>query len=204
MGQIDPEQYEPILGRLRRRRHKAQIQFKRIWSSTLWKRLIRLEHSLLRNIQESPKSSELFGAWSAQALRKFAVRFRNSVPKERDDVVALHRFRIRVKNLRYVIELLVSAFPDELESVVYPMIESLQDRLGLVNDCCIAKRTDKSLRSSHSKKGAHKEWKKNLEAQGERLKNQLKSLHEWWTPENQHQLFDALARMTRTPFRARA
>jgi CHAD domain-containing protein len=51
-----------------------------------------------------------------------------------DEIDSLHRFRIEGKRLRYAIELLAAAFGPELCNEVYPVVESLQEKLGTVND----------------------------------------------------------------------
>ena len=50
------------------------------------------------------------------------------------DVQALHAFRIQGKQVRYAMEIFAGAFPPEFREQLYPIVETLQDRLGAIND----------------------------------------------------------------------
>ena len=53
---------------------------------------------------------------------------------QQPSISQLHQLRIAGKRLRYSIELFHEAFPPEMRSEVYPLIEELQERLGRLND----------------------------------------------------------------------
>ena len=61
-----------------------------------------------------------------------------AVPVDHTDAKALHIFRIRGKDLRYAMEVLAGAFADEFKTQLYPAVESMQERLGEVNDLVTA------------------------------------------------------------------
>jgi CHAD domain-containing protein len=75
-----------------------------------------------------------FGPWAAQQLAANAEQFLAAVPDEQADMAALHRFRIRAKALRYLIELVAAACGGALRDTPYRTIEELQERLGKIND----------------------------------------------------------------------
>lgn len=75
-----------------------------------------------------------FGSWAQAALRSNVADFFAEVPNDQSDLHALHAFRIQGKRLRYAIELLATAFPPLLTEELYPIIESMQTRLGELND----------------------------------------------------------------------
>lgn len=75
-----------------------------------------------------------FGDWAHAALRRDVRDFFAAVPNDQSDLHALHAFRIQGKRLRYAIELLATAFPPLLTEELYPIIESMQTRLGNLND----------------------------------------------------------------------
>ncbi len=54
------------------------------------------------------------------------------------DYNALHAFRIEGKRLRYALEIFAGAFESSFRKALYPLIETLQERLGEVNDHCTA------------------------------------------------------------------
>jgi CHAD domain-containing protein len=79
-------------------------------------------------------SGDCFGSWAAGQLTEVSREFFEAAPDENAEVADLHRFRIRSKALRYSMELLGSAFDNELRETHYRTIEELQERLGKIND----------------------------------------------------------------------
>jgi CHAD domain-containing protein len=67
------------------------------------------------------------------------ARFIEAVPKQPDDLEALHRFRLRGKELRYTMELSASLFPPEFRTSLYPLVTRLQNKLGEINDHATAR-----------------------------------------------------------------
>ena len=57
-----------------------------------------------------------------------------SLPTHEASFVELHRFRIRIKKLRYMVELLEDIFPSESYAMIYPPLVSLQSTLGRIHD----------------------------------------------------------------------
>ena len=107
------------------------------------RRLARKIDALLRRVRyrgggEGPGAAARFGPWAAGRLLAVARRFFDSVPADRADEAALHRLRIRGKELRYAVELLAGAFPAALRADLYPAVEAIQDHLGRVNDLATA------------------------------------------------------------------
>jgi CHAD domain-containing protein len=91
---------------------------------------------LLKRIRSRPKQERrlLFGAWAQAHSRPIIRQFFAAAPTGEEDGAALHQFRIRGKELRYAMELLVGAFPPEFRTQLYPIIEELQEQLGSLND----------------------------------------------------------------------
>jgi CHAD domain-containing protein len=98
----------------------------------------RIDQLLLRVRPRGKHKTQLkelsFGPWAHDRLRSVVEKFFRAAPGEGRDGTALHRFRIRGKVLRYTMELVRGAFPLELREKLYPVIETLQDRLGEIND----------------------------------------------------------------------
>lgn len=88
----------------------------------------------LRDAGEQPDAAAQFGGWAESALRRNVADFLAAVPNDDADLHALHAFRIRGKQLRYAIELLAAAFPAPLVEELYPIIETMQTKLGELND----------------------------------------------------------------------
>ncbi|MGO9598943.1 MAG: CHAD domain-containing protein [Isosphaeraceae bacterium] len=100
---------------------------------------VRRSEKLLQRLQSrdedsSGAASSPFGDWAPDRLRPLVDQFLAAVPSDRTDDTALHQFRIRGKQLRYAMELLAGAFSEEFRTKLYPAIEAIQDRLGVIND----------------------------------------------------------------------
>ena len=87
---------------------------------------------------EAVKRGLRFGGWARARMRPIVKRFFAASPSAASDEAALHRFRIRGKDLRYAMELLAAAFPQDFRKTLYPVVEALQDRLGEINDLATA------------------------------------------------------------------
>lgn len=79
-----------------------------------------------------------FATWARERLPVAVGEFFAAVPTDPNDEAALHQFRIRGKELRYIMELLAGAFPEHFRTMIYPAIEAVQDRLGEINDLATA------------------------------------------------------------------
>jgi CHAD domain-containing protein len=75
-----------------------------------------------------------FTQFARRALRPVVDDFFAASAADMNDLAALHAFRIEGKRLRYAMELLAGAFPEQFRSTVYPLVERLQEKLGDVND----------------------------------------------------------------------
>jgi CHAD domain-containing protein len=129
---------------LKRRRKKAQkritkIHRKLVKSRQLQNQIQRLLRSVPNQLDDKHAQVETsFAEWARDILRTCSDEFFAAWPRDVNDLEALHAFRIKGKRLRYMIELVASAFPDPLRSSVYPQIVALQDGLGTVNDHLVA------------------------------------------------------------------
>jgi CHAD domain-containing protein len=133
-----------------------------------------------RGGSEGPGTADRFGDWAAGRLRDTARRFIDAVPADRADEAALHRLRIRGKELRYVMELLAAAFPGELRADLYPTVESMQDRLGRVNDLATA--CADLRRKSETAGGKAVAWRRLWRDEQARLDLTRREFWEWCVP----------------------
>lgn len=78
-----------------------------------------------------PAGARCFGHWAREQLRPVLERFFDAVPSDRTDEAALHRFRIREKELRYSVELFAGAFSSSIQAKLYPTIEMIQERQAM-------------------------------------------------------------------------
>ena len=108
---------------------------------------------------------------------------------------ALHKLRIRSKELRYAMELLAGAFPLDFRGKLYPIIETLQDKLGEINDRATAQvRLRQRIKSADDK--AEVDYLRKLRAEERlKLKQARREFLDWCTQQLRKDLragFDAL------------
>jgi CHAD domain-containing protein len=138
--------------------------------------------------EENAYDEMCFGDWAATTLRPVLVRFFRAAPAAGAYAADLHRFRIRAKELRYAMELLAGAFPLEFREKLYPTVESLQDKLGQINDLAGARaRLRRRLREAGHDAGAE-HYRHLLAEEEERLARARRTFLDWCTP----QLLDCL------------
>lgn len=129
----------------------------------------------------SPDQAQ-FGSWARVQLRSSVRRFFVAVPPMHADDEALHRFRIAGKKLRYDMEHLVAAFPEEFRTQLYPVIEEFQDRLGSINDLVVAIHDLNRRIRSAGDSNESAEWRRMLAKEGAQLRQARTRFWEWCTP----------------------
>jgi CHAD domain-containing protein len=175
------------LAKVRRERVKAQGPIVAI-TERLQRdgRFERRVEDLLRRVRprrgETVQRGLRFGDWARARLRPVVKRFFAASPSAASDEAALHRFRIRGKELRYVMELLAAAFPPDFREKLYPVVEAAQDRLGEINDLATAQGR---LRERIEQAGRSPEATR-LHRLFDDQQAQLEQAHTeflgWWTP----------------------
>lgn len=76
-------------------------------------------------------------AFSELAKEKLSICLAESfqsLPTYKDSFVELHHFRIRIKKIRYMMELLEELFYPERDATIYPQLVLLQSTLGRIHD----------------------------------------------------------------------
>lgn len=100
--------------------------------------------SLLKKTRKPGKrrrevAASRLGDWALSRIRPLADSFLLAIPHDWHDAEATHRFRIAGKRLRYAMEVLSTALPSAYRESLYPLLESLQERLGELNDLAVAR-----------------------------------------------------------------
>lgn len=99
-------------------------------------KLVESVEKCLRSLAENPDS---YSEPNCREMGRMALRvacnaFLPLAHLPNPTITELHQLRITGKRLRYSIEIFHAAFSSELREEVYPVLESLQDRLGRIND----------------------------------------------------------------------
>jgi CHAD domain-containing protein len=122
-------------------------------------------------------------------------KFFDAAPRGTSDVESLHRFRIRSKRLRYAMELLAPAFPPTFREEIYPVVESLQNRLGEVNDSRTVCEFLEARLSGTSDPEQVEAQRALLTAWESRLERARAEFFDWWTPRRADDLGAAFEEM---------
>jgi CHAD domain-containing protein len=163
----------PVVGKLRDR-----------WRKRRQKRRIRRLVRRVRWRDDGPEPTVEHIA--RDRLRAACDRVLAAAAAQPDDVEALHRLRIRGKQLRYAMEIFAAALPESVREELYPVVETLQEHLGRINDHATARaRFERRCQKAAGRKDL--ESQREHQAAAEREKNQIdKSIaafRSWWTPE---------------------
>jgi CHAD domain-containing protein len=129
-----------------------------------------------------------FGGWARASLQPLVESFFAAVPVDMTDMAALHAFRIRGKKLRYGMELLAGAFGPDLGEKLYPLVETLQDRLGAINDLATAQAHLRQRIEEVDDRVEAKHLRKLLAAEQASRKQMCRDFVNWFTPRVQQQL----------------
>jgi CHAD domain-containing protein/uncharacterized protein Yka (UPF0111/DUF47 family) len=160
-------------------------------------RFVRRIDKLLERTQAKGADAALrrFGDWAHDRLRTLLERFFASAPADDASEEALHRFRIHGKELRYALELLRGAFPPEEHARLYETVESIQDRLGEVNDLATATaRLREKIEAAQDARTAAP-WRRLLVEERNQLDHATLAFREWCNSDMLRQLrkgFEAL------------
>lgn len=187
-----------FLRELRRRRKQAQGPIVELYSKYISSgRLERHVQRLLESIPAKAKSCDQpLGPWARSRLDRTVERFYEASPKKTDSLKAIHRFRIRGKELRYAMELLSSVFPSEFRSSIYPRVTKLQDKLGELNDHATAREHLARWSDEADSRRLEKYLRKLMSQEGEELDRSIARFRKWWTPSYAESLKTSLHAMT--------
>ena len=186
-----------LLGRVREHRGEAQKAVLAVYALMDKKkgRFGRRVEKLLKRVRlrgKRRKSTEpTYRDWAEDHLRPILDEFFQVAAGELQDTESLHQFRIVGKKLRYAMELLSAAFDSELRKSAYPLLETLQDRLGKVNDHASALvRIEHWLAENEDSKKA-KYLREMLESEQDELRESRRHFSAWWTAERRKEMRDA-------------
>jgi CHAD domain-containing protein len=136
-----------------------------------------------RGEETAGAESTRFGDWARERLRPLVEQFFGAIPSDPTDEAALHRLRVRGKELRYAMELLAGAFPDEFRTGLYPTIEAIQDRLGDINDLATAKARLQQKLEAVTGAAEAASWRRLLASEEAQLGQARQAFWDWCTPQ---------------------
>jgi len=131
-----------LVEQIERHRHEAQAPIEAIHEKLLAKRFGRRASKLLKRVHKpsgQDACGEHFGCMARVSLGQLVVPYLEAAKAELADADALHEFRIQGKQVRYAMEIFAGAFDVAFRQDLYLVVESLQERLGAINDHVTAK-----------------------------------------------------------------
>ena len=180
-----------FLADLKRQRHEAQTPIRQAHErASRQPGFAERVGALLDETRQSTsdEGALAFGVWASRRLRPIVKKFFKLEPKDPRDLAAMHKFRIQGKRLRYVMELLVAAFPAAFRSELYPVVEKLQETLGDINDHATAMARFEQWCEAAPKRDAKKRLERMLAKERALTEQSLRAFQRWWTPEFSDQL----------------
>lgn len=188
-----------LLERVKSHRLEAQQQVLKVYERLTRKdRLARRIAKLIKRVRlrKKNKGKKLqFAKWAAAKLQSIMCEFHEVGRADLSVNEKLHEFRIDAKKLRYAMELLSSAFPDEFRNDLYPVLTELQDKLGEINDHAAAQTRIQHWLAEDDKKQELEYLQNLLEGEQNQLEEKRTTFFAWWTPERVEQLQVAFDRI---------
>lgn len=186
-----------VLKRVRRHREANQQPIRKIHRKLVQERFEIGLSELLQRIRwhdaSRPREPRL-AVVARQSLKNLLTNFLRASEGDFDDYAALHEFRIAGKQLRYAMEVFAAAFPRAFRQRLYPIVETLQELLGDVNDHATAiARLGKWVKKSRDDE-LTSALKKLLAAERRALDRSRRKFLAWWTRARANSLRDGLAR----------
>ncbi len=189
-------QTESVAKRVARKRAEAQAPIVRVFERLQAKQFPEQVAGLLQSMSNDGESHETtFGDHAATRLRHVAERFFKSEAASTDSFSALHKFRIRAKELRYTLEIFAPVWPGTVRGEVYPVVEQLQELLGDVVDSHVAiDRYKRWLRKAHCD-GTRCALRSLLAHERVQLTERVTAFRDQWTPARSDALRAQLVRL---------
>lgn len=178
-----------LLRRVHEHRSESQQAVRDVYERLTRKkgRFERRIEKLLKRVRvrgKHKKSKEpTYRDWAEDHLRPILDEFFAMAEGDLHDTGTLHQFRIVGKKLRYALELLSAAFDSELQKNAYPLIETLQDQLGRVNDHASALSRLGRWAEANKDPEQAKYLEEMLHREQSHLEESRRQFSAWWTAE---------------------
>ncbi len=134
--------YAELLHSAQRLRERAQQPICEIYEKLVRKDYLHRLSVILKRVRLRGTANRVkkptFGQAARKELQSLVDDFFAAAANDLTDYEALHGFRIEGKRLRYAMETFAGAFDASFRKSLYPLVETLQEKLGEVNDHCAA------------------------------------------------------------------
>jgi CHAD domain-containing protein len=180
-----------LLEHIKRHRQEAQQPIQAIYKTLIRKRFARRTAGLIKRIREHAGQgvcAEQFGCMAHVALRRLVVPYLKSALAEMTDAEALHAFRIQGKQVRYAMEIFAGAFEADFRQQLYPVVATLQERLGAINDHVTAQAHFSGWLAESESCATRQAIELGIREEQQALEASRREFLDWWTPERREAL----------------
>jgi CHAD domain-containing protein len=127
-----------LIEQVKRRRRKSQWPIEEAYQTLNEKNFERRAEKFIERVhwrgdQPGPCDQRM-ACFARRSLSGLLGPYLEAASAEMSDVEALHAFRIQSKQVRYAMEIFAGAFDDRFRQELYPLVATLQDHLGEIND----------------------------------------------------------------------
>jgi CHAD domain-containing protein len=188
-----------LLEQIKRRRQQAQGPITEIYWKLSGKQFNRRVKKLLKRVRSRKKAAcgGRFECFARVAMERVFEPYLEAAEGQLQDAAAMHAFRIRSKQVRYAMEIFGSAFDDEFRKELYPLIETLQNRLGAINDHVTAQSYFAAWHAEVESPAVRTALENGMDREQADLESSSREFLAWWTAERRDDLCRRLRRYVR-------
>jgi len=187
-----------LLDEVSSRRRDAQLPIEETFHKLARKRFPRRAEQFVKRIRLRTSApgpcDERLDCLARAALGRLVVPYLKAAAAEMSDAEALHAFRIQSKQVRYAMEIFGGAFDPEFRQELYPIVESLQDRLGAINDHVTAQQYLADWRGATCSCALERAIEVGNQLERSWFEVRRREFLEWWTVERRDDLAGRFAR----------
>jgi CHAD domain-containing protein len=173
-----------LVEQIKQRRNAAQPRIEHIHKRLARKRFSRRVKKLLKRLRaptELERCGERFGCFARIALGPLVGPFLQAAAGELEDAAAMHAFRIQSKQVRYAMEIFAGAFDDDFRKELYPLVATLQDRLGAINDHVTAQTYFAAWHADADSAAVRGALEMAIDREQQGLETSRREFLDWWT-----------------------
>ena len=191
-----------LIEQIKRRRKESQQPIEEIFKKLERKRVGRRTKKLLKRLHKHAAAdvcAERFACLARAALSRVVAPYLAAAQTELDDAAAMHAFRIQSKQVRYAMEVFAGAFDEEFRTELYPLVVTLQDRLGAINDHVTAQTYFAGWHAEADSSAVRTALEMGIDREQQALEESRREFHAWWTAGRREDLCRRFARYVEIP-----
>ncbi len=185
-----------VIARLQQQRVDVQQQLVAVEKRAKQNKIDRSLQKCIATLDNNPpKQHRTIGGFAKFSLQKASQAVLELAVVQQPSLEQLHELRIAGKRLRYSIEIFHAAFPPELRTEIYPLVEKLQSRLGKLNDHATAQGVFQQWLAPMPADAQAADLARCIVAEHELVERFREKFLAWWTPERIAQLQSSLGNL---------